>query len=466
MEMLSLHLDRSSHVPLYEQLYIYIKKEITGGRIQYGVKLPSKRKLSDFLKISQNTVDTAYGQLIAEGYIEGVPRKGFYVLAYEDLEFVQNNAIPQPKQRDERTEIQYNFHPSWIDTEYFPFTKWRKYAKETIDQNHHSLLLLGHQQGEFELREQIASYLYQARGVQCTPDEIIVGAGIEILLQQLIQLLDSNTIFGVEDPGYHVITKLLKSYPNEFLPLEVDDEGVKVNDLERSQIEAVYVTPSHHFPYGVALSVNRRRQLLKWASQLKNRFIIEDDYDSEFRYIGKAIPSLKSMDHNEKVIYLGTFSKSLIPSLRVSYMVLPNPLLKKYQEELSFYHCSVSRIDQHLLARFMREGEFERHLNRMKKIYRRKLEKTLDLLKPYQNNIKIIGGNSGFHIVLAVENGMTEMELFDAAMESQIKVYPLSTYSIELKQQSPPKILIGFAGIPEKELEIAIKTLLKTWRLI
>ncbi|MGJ9457910.1 PLP-dependent aminotransferase family protein [Oceanobacillus sp. CF4.6] len=465
MEMLSCHLNRDKEIPLYEQLYIYIKNEITEGRLPYGSKLPSKRKLAEFLSISQNTVETAYDQLMAEGYLESLPRKGYFIMASGDLEYVQP-ADADPKLdpgEEEHSKVKYNFHPSWVDTENFPFAQWRKYAKNTIDKQNHSLLLLGDARGEFELRQEISHYLYHARGIQCSPEDIIVGAGVEVLLQQLLLLFEKNTVYGVEDPGYHLILRILKSFPNEVYPLEVDEEGIQVEPIEKSNPNVVYVTPSHHFPYGTVLSVNRRTQLLNWASEEKNRYIIEDDYDSEFRYSGKSIPSLKSLDKKGKVIYLGSFSKSLIPSLRISYMVLPKPLLERYKDELSFYHSSVSRIDQHILAQFMKEGDFERHLNRMRKIYRRKLEKIIDMLKPYEGTVSVIGERSGLHIVLSVKNGMSEEELVKQALDAGIKVYPLSGYSLGKNYENPPKIILGFAGIPEENLAKAITSLLNIW---
>lgn len=201
-----------------------------------------------------------------------------------------------------------------------------------MEKENRHLLLAGNQQGEYELRKEICQYLFQARGVHCSPEQIVIGAGLEILLQQLILLLNKRTVYGVEDPGYHVISHLLKKYEYHVLPLEVDEEGVNVGEIEEKNIDVIYVTPSHHFPYGSILSVNRRTKLLNWAAARPNRFIIEDDYDSEFRYSGKSIPSLQSMDQNGKVIYLGTFSKSLMPSIRISYMVLPDSLLQKYKK--------------------------------------------------------------------------------------------------------------------------------------
>ncbi|MFD1850629.1 PLP-dependent aminotransferase family protein [Oceanobacillus bengalensis] len=465
MDMLSCNLNRSSGISLYEQLYEHIKNEIVGGRIEYGAKLPSKRKLSQFLKISQNTVETAYDQLMAEGYIEGIPRKGYFVLTYEDLEYVQTKKIQKKENIEVEDEMKFDFHPSYIDTANFPFAKWRKYAKDTIDKENHSLLLLGDMQGEMKLRKEISTYLYQARGVRCSPDDIIIGAGSEILLQQLVYLFNKDTVYGVEDPGYHVISRLLKRYPNEVYPLEVDHEGAKIDGIEDTLVNVVYVTPSHHFPYGSVLSVNRRSKLLKWAASTQDRYIIEDDYDSEFRYSGKSIPSLQSMDQAGKVVYLGTFSKSLIPSLRISYMVLPKELLNKYRNELSYYQCTVSRIDQHILTAFMKEGDFERHLNRMRKIYRRKLNKTLDILKPYQEKVKVIEEYSGLHIVLVIKNGMNEQELVERARNAKIRIYPLSAYSLERRKETLPKIILGFAGIEEVNLNTALQLLLNSWEI-
>lgn len=459
--MLACNLNRMGEVPLYEQLYLYIKKEIIDGRLPFGTKLPSKRKLSEFLQISQNTVETAYEQLTAEGYVEVIPRKGYYIQTSEDLEYTQPTDSPVEK-TVKIAEFLYHFHPSQIDTENFPFEKWRKYTKIKIDKTNQELLLLGEHQGEHELRSEIAHYLYHSRGVRCVPEQIIIGAGLEILLQQLVLLFDKNTVYGVEDPGYHLILRILQSYPNEVYPLEVDEEGVKFDPIRKSNINVIYATPSHHFPYGTVLTVNRRTRLLNWALGAANRYIIEDDYDSEFRYSGKTIPSLQSLDSSDKVIYLGSFSKSLMPSIRISYMVLPAPLLLEHQKELSFYHSTVSRIDQHVLTQFMREGDFEKHLNRMRKIYRRKLDKVIALFKPYPQ-ITIIGEQSGLHIVLIVKNGMTEETLIQRAADAHIKIYGLSSYTIEIKEEEPPEIILGFAGIPENELEIAIRTLLLSW---
>ena len=465
MDMLSCHLNRFDSVPLYEQLYEYIKKEIIEGRLLFQEKLPSKRKLAEFLQISHNTVDTAYNQLTAEGYVEVIPRKGYFVMAYEDLEYTPKQEKPKQQFVQKIHQTRFYFHPSQIDTISFPFNEWRKLAKQFFTEEKQELLLLGNPKGEYELQKEIANYLYHARGVVCTPQQIVIGAGIEILLQQLLILLKEETVYGVEDPGYHLIHRILGTYPKEVHPLAVDAEGIIIEDLDEMGIDVAYVTPSHHFPYGTILPVNRRMQLLNWASAKEERYIIEDDYDSEFRYSGKTIPSLQSMDQHGKVIYLGSFSKSLMPSIRISYMVLPEELLKKHDEKLSFYHSTVSRIDQHILAEFIRKGLFEKHLNRMRKVYRQKLDTVINLLKVYSKQISIIGGNSGLHVVLMIENGMSEKELVLRAAEDNLKVYPLSDYMLVKKEKATPTIVLGFAGIPTEQLEEAIMILLKSWQI-
>ncbi|MEK4970024.1 PLP-dependent aminotransferase family protein [Cytobacillus sp. FSL R7-0696] len=465
MDYLACELLRDSDVPLYEQLYDYIKGEITVGRLREGDKLPSKRKLATLLKISQNTIQTAYEQLEAEGYIEVQARRGYFILPLTDLEYIEskmkNESSTVGVYPKEQTAI-YDFHPSQIDTVHFPFDKWRKYVKQHIEPVHQSSLLLGENQGELDLRQEIAQYLYHSRGVTCKPEQIVIGAGVEVLLQQLIFLFDKNTVYGVEDPGYHLMMKILHNYGYEVYPLLVDRQGVDIHAIKKSPIDILYTTPSHHFPYGTVLPIQRRQQLLNWAAEKNDRYIIEDDYDSEFRYNGKTIPSLQSMDRGEKVIYLGSFSKSFIPSLRISYMVLPKPLVKSYKEKLSFYHCTVSRIDQNALSGFMKDGEFEKHLNRMKKVYRRKVEIVLNVLKSFPQ-LEVMGESSGLHVVLIVKNGMNESELVARAKRERLKIYPLSNYSIIRREDKEPQIILGFAGIREEQLKHSLKALFKAW---
>ncbi|WP_080873053.1 PLP-dependent aminotransferase family protein [Oceanobacillus timonensis] len=465
MDLLSVHLDKTNDIALYEQLYEFIKQEIVQERLPHGQKLPSKRKLANHLEVSQNTVETAFEQLVAEGYITSRPRRGFYVLAHGDLEFIEQTTKKEAPKQDEKPATLFDFSPNKIDTEAFPFSAWRKLNRQVIDEAHHDLLLLGEAQGDKVLREAIAHYVYHARGIDCDPDTIVVGAGVEVLMQQLLSLLPDSTVFGIEDPGYQLMVKLITHFGFLGRPLSMNEEGVSMEAVHLLEPDFIYVTPSNHFPYGTVTSINRRSQLLQWANETESRYIIEDDYDSEFRYTGKTIPPMKKMDFNDRVIYLGSFSKSLIPSLRISYMILPKKLLEQYRNRLTFQHSTVSRIDQHVLAHFIQDGYFEKHLNRMRKIYRRKFELVHELFEPYKPSIQLLGEQSGLHVVCEVKNGLTEQEILQRAKQQKIKLYSISYYATKDAIASYPQFVIGFAGIQEKKLEEAVKQMIDIFQL-
>lgn len=464
MDMLMIQLEKDSATPLYEQLYEEIKKGIIEGTIAVQTKLPSKRKLSEFLSISQTTVELAYAQLIAEGYITSKSRVGFFVEAIEELAYVEKTIPQQVAKTITKPNILIDFNPGNIDTSSFPFTTWRKYAKDAIDEHEQSLLLIGPPQGELELREQIAGYLYQSRGVLCSPEQIVIGSGTEQLLPMIMKLLGENNHYAVENPGYSLTHHIFKQYNQKVTPIDVDEDGIQIQQLELSKAKIAYVTPSHQFPTGSVLSASRRVQLLNWAAQGEERYIIEDDYDSEFRYVGKPIASLQGMDHREKVIYISTFSKSLMPSLRIAYFVLPKKLLNQYHHIFTYYTSTVPRFEQHILSKFMKDGYFSKHLNRMRKIYRRKLEKLTYALTPYAPAVSISGEQAGMHVVLSVKHEMNATKLSDLALQQGIKITPLKDYMIApAAQNREDQFLLGFGGIKDDEISNAIQKLMDCW---
>lgn len=465
MDMLFIELKKETGIPLYEQIYNQIRSDITDGHLPIGMRLPSKRKLSEFLDVSQTTIEMAYAQLVAEGFIAPKPRKGFYVQAIEEL------AYAQPVQRESKIEVvkpekmTIDFSPGQIDTAAFPFSQWRKYARDVIDESSEQLLLLGHPHGDIELREEIARYLYHSRGVDCTPEQIIVGSGTEQLMPLVIRILGTEATYAIEDPGYPLTHHVFVHNNREVIPIDVDEEGMDVQKLQDSSATVAYVTPSHQFPTGTVLSAARRTALLNWAAAEKSHFIIEDDYDSEFRYMGKPIPSLQGMDKSGKVIYLSTFSKSLMPSLRIAYMVLPPTLLERYEQAFIHYSSTVPRLDQHLLARFMRDGHFARHLNRMRKIYRKKLQILTEALDPYAPTVTYTGDEAGMHILVHVhKTNLSEQSLVQIAAAAGIRVYGLNGY----RKGAPltePSFLIGFGGLQEKDIQRAIDKLMMHWNI-
>lgn len=462
--MLVLELNKDGANPLYEQIYEQIRVDIIDGKLPVGMKLPSKRKLGEFLAVSQTTIELAYGQLTAEGFISAVPRKGFFVQAIEELAYVQPLQQTEMPIVKPKNPITIDFSPGHIDTDSFPFTQWRKYAKDVMDEPSKKLLLLGDPHGDIELRQEIARYLYHSRGVDCTPEQIIIGSGTEQLMPLVIRILGTKATYAIEDPGYPLTHRVFFHNNREAIPIHVDDEGIDVQSLGQSAATIAYVTPSHQFPTGTVLSAARRTALLNWASSKDEHFIIEDDYDSEFRYAGRPIPSLQGMDKGDSVIYLSTFSKSLMPSLRIAYMVLPTVLLDRYKEAFIHYSSTVPRLDQHILARFMADGHFSRHLNRMRKIYRRKLQTLTEALTPYAPYVSFSGDEAGMHIIVTVHTKESEQSLTNAAAKVGIRIYGLTTYRT-LPVDGDPSFLIGFGGLAVHSITDAIESLMKAWQI-
>lgn len=450
--------------PLYQQLYQQIKNEIVAGRLVYGTRLPSKKQLERSLNISQTTVETAYSQLISEGYIDSVPRRGYFVAAKEELSMpkaTRGSMVDKPKSR-RKQRFDYDFSPGQIDCSLFPFNKWRSLYREAISQENQHLLMLGSPAGEELLREEIRNHLYQSRGVVCSIDQIIIGAGIEQLLPQLVFLLGNSSVYAVENPGYKLTRHVLSSNQRRSLLLDVDAEGAIIERLAELPANVVYVTPSHQFPLGSIMSINRRIALLNWAYSAKDRYIIEDDYDSEFRYFGRPVPSLYSLGEGKKVIYLSTFSKSLIPSLRVGYMVLPRALIENYKREFSHYASCVSRIDQQVLGNFMKSGDFARHLNRMRIAYRKKVETIIKILEPSRGSIEISGETAGLHLLLSFSGMVKESELIDLARKAGVKVVGLSNFYHEPSQKSAG-IVLGFGNMTEEKIGLGLQRLIGAW---
>ena len=465
MNELTITLVQGNGKPLYEQIYEYLKNEIREGSLPSDERLPSTRALAKHLQVSRNTVDLAYDQLVSEGYIEAVPYKGYYVSHIEELYQLSDQQIIEPVcGQQSAKKIRYDFQPDGIELNAFPYNAWRKITKNTLIDDKKELFMLGSPMGEWSFRVTIARYLHQARGVNCTPEQIIVGAGNDYLLLLLGKILGENQVIAMENPTYKQAYKGFISMGYEVRTVGMDEYGMDVEDLECTGANIAYVMPSHQYPLGTVMPIKRRLELLKWALEKPGRYIIEDDYDSEFRYKGKPIPALQGNDGNDTVIYIGTFSKSIAPAIRVSYMVLPPKLLEQYQEKALFYTSTVSRIDQTILNVFITEGYYERHLNRMRAIYKSKHDVLLVEMKKLSSVCKVYGENAGLHILAEFHNGMTEEQLIRLAAEQGITVYGISqAYIAESKKKMYPTLILGYATISEQDIKEAVSILEKVW---
>lgn len=463
-------LSPDSPEPLYLQLYKFIRMEIESGGIPPYTKLPSKRNLAAAIQISQNTVNAAYQQLVAEGYLETRTRSGHYV--GKVMEEGSYSRLSNRKQsiedwKDERSGYDHVFDHANVDTSAFPFDTWRKLYRDVLSGNE-ILLPLGDPQGDYGLRKEIAEYLYRSRGVQCSPGQIVIGSGTQAQLLLLVQIMGWDRKYAMENPGYSKVRKVMQHNGVKVEPVPLDREGLDIRVLQEQETEIVYVTPSHQFPTGIVMPISRRYELLQWAAKTKTRYIIEDDYDSEFRYSSKPIPSLQGLDVNGRVIYMGTFSKALMPSLRLSYMVLPTELLNIYRDRFSFYSQTVSRIDQKVMERFISEGFWISHIQKMRKLYCRKKEVLVSSLrKSFGNDVQIQGQDGGLHVLVGVDRNLMERELIERAKKEKVLVHSLSIhYADKTKPALCNTVLLGFANLTENEIQEGVLCLERAWSTI
>lgn len=465
MTELAISLDLHSKTPLYEQIYDYIREEIRRRQILPGERLPSSRALSSYLQVSRSTVELAYEQLVSEGYLESVPYRGYFVCEMEELYHIEGmEPAEQTFQEEKKPEWRWDFAVSGIAPGGFPYNAWKKISREVLNDASPELFQLGDPQGEPGLREAIANYLHLARGVNCSPSQIIVGAGNDYLLMLLSVLFGEKKKIAMENPTYRSAFCCFESLGHEICPVPMDEAGMDRKALEASGAQIAYVMPAHQFPVGTVMPVKRRLSLLAWAAREEGRYLLEDDYDSEFRYKGKPIPALQGFDSAQRVIYLGTFSRAIAPSIRVSYMVLPESLMPVYRSKGKNFSATVSRTDQKILEVFMRDGYFERHLNRMRALYKTKHDLLLRQLRAFQDICTVSGEHAGVHVLLKLTNGLSAEQAARLAAEAGVKVYRLKDYYIGETGGKDDTVMIGYASMPEEEIPEACEVLLNAWK--
>lgn len=456
--MLIFSLDSKSDEPMYHQIYSYIKNEILSGRLVCDEKLPSARELAGYLAVSRNPVDTAYEQLVAEGYVYSLPKRGYFV---SQITYTQQ--ICPEREAESKAEItksrvwKYDFNPDAVDVEHFPYSVWKSIGRKVLE--HHELFLAGDYRGDLKLRKAVADYLHGSRGVLCSSANVIIGAGIGYLLQLIAVMFQRDKHIVFEEPGYVRAKHILTSNGFEIQNIPVRENGLDIGCLQRAEANLCYITPSHQFPLGTVMSIANRQRILKWAGECDGRYIIEDDHDSEYRYKGRPIPALQSIDTMGKVIYIGTFSKSIGPALRMGYMVLPDGLMERFESVCGGYNCPVSRFDQELMAEFILQGYFEKHLNRMRKKYKEKHDVVLNVFRKYGDKVRVTGDYAGLYVIAETNGKLEEKEILVRAEAYGINLRPVSLYYEHIPANYIPSFLIGFAGQTLQEIEEGLELL-------
>ena len=440
-------LKKQPGLPLYEALYRAIREDILTGTLLPGEKLPSKRALASNLEVGKTTVEAAYAQLLEEGYISSRERSGFFVEAVEPQKKARpvqpvTESVPLPRQGADLT---------GNGTGQFPFSVWIRLQREVILDYGERLLLPVDSRGAPETRTAIAKNLGEFRGMTVDPENILIGAGTDFLYNLLLQLLGQDKVYGVEDPGYGKIRKIYAAGGVRCLPIPMDESGIRPDSLGGARV--LHISPSHHFPTGIVMPLHRRRALIDWARRTDG-FIIEDDYDTEFRFRGHPLPPMQTMDP-ERVIYMNTFSKTLFPSIRISYMVLPAGLMARFREKLGFYGCTVPSFEQYTLARFLDRGYFEKHINRMRKFYRARRNRVVAMLAgcPAAGKFTILEQDAGLHFLLKVETALDDNALTALFAQSGLRVQPLGSFYTSPREDCRGMLVINYSAVDEKALE-------------
>ena len=414
---------------LSRELYKALKNDIEEGKLKRGEKLPSKRTFARNCSVSTITVQNAYDQLVSEGYITAIEKKGYYV---SDSVAKKSKVSYLVDEDEETTTVELpDLSNNRVNVDNFPFSIWSRIMRKTMGEKQNLLLSPMKTEGVYELRRAISHHLSSFRGMAVSPSQIIVGAGTEYLYSLIIQLLGRDKLYALEDPGYMKLERIYNANGVKSIKVELDDKGLSSSSLEKSNADIAHISPNHHYPTGITMPLDRRYEILSWAAKEDERYIIEDDYDSEFRVSRNPVPTLYTLDTSGSVIYMNTFSKSLASTVRISYMVLPDSLAERFKDNFSFYSSTVSSFEQYTLASFIEEGFFEKHINRMRLYYIRQRQAVLSLLSSslMKDKCSVIENDSGLHFILRLNTVLSDKEVKEILYREGIKISALSDYS-------------------------------------
>ena len=455
--MLTYDLEARDGVPLYEYLYRRVRDDILSGALAAGERLPSKRALAEHLRVSVITVEGAYQQLEAEGYLDARPRRGFFVSPV-DRRLPAAAGVPVLEEEPPRS-WRLDLKSGRMDPSFFPSALWARLTRQVLSDGEHLAPVPA--QGLPALRGAIARDLRDFKGMAVSPEQIVVGAGAEYLYLLLAQLLGRETVFALEDPGYPKIRQVYNRWGAACRPIPLDGQGMALEALWASGATAVHISPAHHYPTGIVTPIARRQALLRWAEEVDG-VIIEDDYDSEFRFTGRPIPTLQSIDARGRVVYMNTFSQTISPSMRVGFMVLPPRLLERFRRELGFYASAVPALEQQVLARFLGGGGYEQHLSRTRKRYRLLREAALERFRPFAASLTDRG--AGLHFLLHLKGTEDDEALRQRAEGLGVRLGFLSEYAALPNPAYNHTLVVNYAGLNPNGLTEAEALLTEVFR--
>lgn len=451
-------LNENDKRPLYEQLYSEIKNQIISGSMQKNKELSSLRVMEKELNVSRNTVERAYQQLLAEGYIRSVPGAGYFV---EDIENDYFNDVTPIKKcselivlQSDKTKLRYDFEYASIDSDLFPWPKWRKYVQNAIlTESCGRAISYENNKGSLMLRKSLCGFLNRHRGVNCKPDQIVLCAGTQYAMDILTNLLppDRNRV-AYEEPGYDAMRFIFEDKGYSVTSIPVMDNGVDVDLLFKTNCNLLYTTPSHQFPTGVVTSITNRNKILKWAYQ-NDAYIIENDYDSEFRYGIMPIPSLQSLDRHNKVIYVGTVSKVLSPSIRCAYLILPDCLAEVYDSKYRYFNASLPSYHQLALAQLIDDGVLEKHIRRVSAVNEKKYQVLINAIHEYlADEVEIFQQPAGVHTLVRFVNCTNQKEMIQLMKAASIGIYGTKEYWYDQQHAREDIFLMGFNSLSEEDI--------------
>lgn len=463
--MLEISLSSSHSKYKYRQIYKSLKDMIIAGKIPQNYKLPSKRALAKDLKVSVNSVATAYEQLIAEGYVYTVEKKGYYTEAintYNTGDMHEKELPDSLEENNIQKRYQYSLSHMTVNSSFFPYKKWMSFQKEVIKEHQLDISQLNHPQGPIEVREAIKNLISVTRGISCYPEQIVIGTGTQPLISQFIDIFEEEVNVGIENPGYSRVRDMLTDKGINVMDIPLDSEGVDIEKMEAANVSIQFLTPSHQFPLGIIMPISKRIDLLNWVSEKDGRYIIEDDYDSEFKYSTDNIPSLQSLDKYQKVIYVGTFSKTLLPSFRISYMILPLELLEKYKERYRYWLQGNDSLQLYTLKYFIESGEYSRHVKKMNNYYEKNRTILIDTLRNhFKENIEIVDVPAGLHFIAKFKTGKSYEDIKARAEDFSLELYDIRRFSTGYVADDDKwkEYVLGFANLDSEEVDKIVKIL-------